>query len=162
MSELAVRNVASSVGGASFGLSVQPGLTTNDKASPMPRISGVVIPDSKQVRFSLPTLYGIGRSAAKKLITAAKIDGTKKAGELSSAEIDRLQQLIEKEYTIEGELRAELSSNIKRLITIGSRRGKRHEAKLPVRGQHTRKNARTRKGRKMTVATGRRAPPAKT
>lgn len=117
----------------------------------MARIASVEIPDNKQILYSLPYIKGIGRSAAKKLLAESKIDETKKAKDLSEAEIAVLSRLIEKNYKIEGELKAQVRESIKRLMEIGSYRGSRHKKGLPARGQRTRHNARTRKGRKKTV-----------
>ena len=99
----------------------------------------------------MPYIKGIGRPAAKKLLAEAKIDEIKKAKDLSEAEIAILSRLIEKNYKIEGELKAQVRESIKRLMEIGSYRGSRHKKGLPARGQRTRHNARTRKGRKKTV-----------
>lgn len=117
----------------------------------MARIASVEIPDNKQILYSLPYIKGIGRSAAKKLLVESKIDEVKKAKDLTEAEIASLSRLIEKNYKIEGELKAQVRESIKRLMEIGSYRGSRHKKGLPARGQRTRHNARTRKGRKKTV-----------
>lgn len=117
----------------------------------MARIASVEIPDNKQILYSLPYIKGIGRPAAKKLLAEAKIDEIKKAKDLTEAEIAVLSHLIEKNYKIEGELKAQVRESIKRLMEIGSYRGSRHKKGLPARGQRTRHNARTRKGRKKTV-----------
>jgi len=118
----------------------------------MARISGVDIPREKQVQFSLQYIHGIGPSISKKILTAVKVDPTKKVKDLSEEEVSRIREKIDKEYTVEGELRKEVTMNIKRLIEIGSRRGTRHKRNLPVRGQRTRTNARTKRGAKRTVA----------
>lgn len=115
------------------------------------RIAGVEIPDNKQILYSLPYIEGIGRSATKKLLKEVKVDITKKAKDLTEAEVAALTRLIEKNYKIEGELKAEVRENIRRLMEIGSYRGLRHKKGLPSRGQRTRHNARTRKGKKKTV-----------
>jgi small subunit ribosomal protein S13 len=118
----------------------------------MVRIAGLDIPGNKQVLFSLPYLYGIGMSRSQKIIAQAGIDPTTKVDKLSEAELARLREIIDKEYRVEGDLRKEVSLNIKRLIDIGSYRGLRHRRSLPVRGQRTRTNARTKRGARKTVA----------
>lgn len=118
----------------------------------MARISGVDIPKEKQVLVSLQYIHGIGPSGSKKILTDVKIDPTKKVKDLSDEEVSRIREKIDKEFTVEGELRKEITMNIKRLIEIGSRRGIRHKRSLPVHGQRTRTNARTKRGAKRTVA----------
>ncbi len=112
----------------------------------MPRILGVDIPKDKKVKISLRYLYGIGPANALDVLNATNIDSEKKAGDLTDDEIARMASYIQSHYKIEGELRREVSSAIRRLIEIGCYRGLRHKKKLPVRGQRTRCNARTRKG----------------
>lgn len=118
----------------------------------MARISGVDIPREKQVLFSIQYIHGIGPSVSKKILKDVKIDPTKKVKDLTEEEVSRIREKIDKEYNVEGELRKEITLNIKRLIEIGSRRGIRHKRSLPVRGQRTRTNARTKRGAKKTVA----------
>ena len=118
----------------------------------MARISGVDIPKEKQVLVSLQYIHGIGPSGSKKILTDVKIDPAKKVKDLSDEEVSRIREKIDKEFTVEGELRKEITMNIKRLIEIGSRRGIRHKRSLPVHGQRTRTNARTKRGAKRTVA----------
>jgi small subunit ribosomal protein S13 len=118
----------------------------------MARISGVDIPREKQVLFSLQYIHGIGPSGSKKILADARIDPTKKVKDLTDEEVSRIREKIDKEFTVEGELRKEVTMNIKRLIEIGSRRGTRHKRNLPARGQRTRTNARTKRGAKRTVA----------
>jgi len=118
----------------------------------MARISGVDIPREKQVLFSLQYIHGIGSSISKKILTDLKIDPAKKVKDLTEEEVSHIREKIDKEYSVEGELRKEVTMNIKRLIEIGSRRGIRHKRNLPVRGQRTRTNARTKRGAKKTVA----------
>jgi len=118
----------------------------------MARIAGVDIPNNKRVVIALTYIYGIGRTTAEKIIKEANISPDKRVHELTDEEIATLRNIIENNYKIEGELRTEVSMNIKRLIDIGSYRGLRHRRGLPVRGQRTRTNARTRKGKKKTVA----------
>lgn len=118
----------------------------------MARISGVDIPREKQVLFSLQYIHGIGPSLSRKILSEVKIDPTKKVKDLTDEEVSRIREKIDKEYKVEGELRKEVSLNIKRLIEIGCRRGIRHKRNLPVRGQRTRTNARTKRGTRKTVA----------
>ena len=118
----------------------------------MPRILGVDIPKEKRIEAALPYIYGIGPVRAKEVLDQAKIDCNRRAKDLSDEEIARITSIIQTNYVIEGDLRREVSQNIKRLMDIGSYRGLRHRKGLPVRGQRTRTNARTRKGRKPIVA----------
>ena len=122
----------------------------------MARIAGVTIPDQKRAFVGLSTIYGVGQPLAGKVLTVAQVDPMKKIGELTTTEIDRIQRALDSGYKIEGELKVEITQNIKRLKELGTYRGSRHTKNLPVRGQRTKTNARTRKGRKMTVATSRR------
>ena len=117
----------------------------------MPRILGVDIPKEKRIEASLPFIYGIGPFRAKKVLEQAKIDCNRRAKDLTDEEIARITAIIQSGYIIEGDLRREVSQNIKRLIDTGSYRGSRHRKGLPARGQRTRTNARTRKGRKPIV-----------
>ncbi len=112
----------------------------------MARIAGVDLPRHKQVAYALPYLYGIGRTLAKELCAKANIPPTKKTEELTEAEIRRIRELLETEYRVEGDLRREVQMNIKRLMDLGCYRGLRHRRGLPVNGQRTHTNARTRKG----------------
>jgi len=112
----------------------------------MPKIAGVDIPERKSVEIALTYIYGIGRTEAQKICTKAGIDWFKKVKDLTEDELTRIRQIIEKEYVVEGELRKQVRDNIQRLIAIGCYRGLRHKMGLPVRGQRTRSNARTRKG----------------
>jgi len=112
----------------------------------MARIAGITLPPEKRIEIGLTYIYGIGRSKSVKILAEAKIDKNKKVKALSEDEINKIRQIIEKREKIEGDLRKEISQNIKRLIDIGSYRGYRHKRKLPVRGQRTKTNARTRKG----------------
>lgn len=118
----------------------------------MARIAGVDIPRNKRVEVSLTYIFGIGRNTSQGILDKAEVNPDTRVRDLSEAEVTRLRQLIEKEYTVEGDLRREVDMNIKRLGEIGSYRGLRHRRHLPVRGQRTRTNARTRKGPKKTVA----------
>src|SRR4030042_4114888 len=118
----------------------------------MPRIAGVDIPRNKQIWVSLQYIYGIGPAVSKKVVAKANISPETKADSLTEDEVSRLREIIDKEYNVEGELRKDINLNIKRLIEIGSYRGTRHRFALPVRGQRTRTNARTRRGSRKTVA----------
>lgn len=119
----------------------------------MARISGVDLPRNKQARIALTYIYGIGNPRAARILTTADVDPFRKISELSEEEVNRIRQVIEAEGAVEGDARKEVSMNIKRLIDIQSYRGLRHRRNLPVRGQRSHTNARTRKGpRKGTVA----------
>ncbi len=117
----------------------------------MARIAGIDLPN-KHVDIALTYIYGIGRSSASAIVKKAGVDNSKRMNDLTAEEINQLRSIIENDYTVEGRLRTQVSLNIKRLMDIGSYRGLRHRRGLPVRGQRTRTNARTRKGRKKTVA----------
>ena len=119
----------------------------------MARIAGVDLARNKHANIALTYIYGIGNSRAARILDAAKVDPMKKVSDLGEDEVNRIRQVIEAEGSVEGDLRKDVSMNIKRLIEIGSYRGFRHRRNLPVRGQRTHTNARTRKGpRKGTVA----------
>ena len=119
----------------------------------MARIAGVDLPRNKHTRIALTYIYGIGHPRAAKIVASANVDGDKKVSDLNEDEVNRIRQVIEAEGNVEGDLRKDTSMHIKRLIEIGSYRGSRHRRNLPVRGQRTHTNARTRKGpRKGTVA----------
>jgi small subunit ribosomal protein S13 len=117
----------------------------------MARIAGVELPRNKRAFIALTYIYGIGRSSALKILEKAGVDPMKKIGELTDEEISKIRDIINAEYKVEGALRAEVQMNIKRLMDIGCYRGLRHRRGLPVRGQRTRTNARTRKGKRKTV-----------
>jgi small subunit ribosomal protein S13 len=120
------------------------------------RIVGTNIPDNKKIEYALAYIYGIGLPIGKKIVATAKIDPKKRAKDLTPDEINRLRELIEKSYRIEGELRREIMMNIKRLRDIGTYRGNRHMRSLPVRGQRTKTNNRTRRGNvRKTMGSGR-------
>jgi len=124
----------------------------------MARIAGVDLPRNKRTNIALTYIYGIGSPRAARILDAAKVDPMKKIQDLGEDEVNRIRQVIEAEGMVEGDLRKEVSMNIKRLIEIGSYRGFRHRRNLPVRGQRTHTNARTRKGpRKGTVAQKKKA-----
>jgi len=125
----------------------------------MPRIAGVNIPDKKQIEIALTYIHGIGRSLSKRILNKAGVDLDKKASELTSQEVSKLRDLIEKEFKIEGELRRVKIMNIKRLKDIGTWRGLRHIKSLPTRGQRTKTNTRTVRGNvRKTVGSGRKPP----
>ena len=118
----------------------------------MARIAGIDLPRDKRIEYALPYIYGIGLSAAKRIVAQAGIDPTRRVRELTEAETSKLREIIERDYRVEGDLRREVSLNIRRLMEIGCYRGIRHRRGLPVRGQRTKTNARIRKGPKRTVA----------
>ena len=117
----------------------------------MPRLVRVDLPKEKRIELSLTYIFGVGRSLSNKILKIANISPDKRAKDLTEEEIARLSTIIQKDYKVEGDLRREVSANIKRLIDIGSYRGLRHRRGLPVRGQRTKTNARTRKGPRKTV-----------
>ena len=114
----------------------------------MPRIAGVDIPENKRVLISLTYIYGIGKRISQDILKKANIDSSVKTSQLTDDDVSRIRQLIESDYLVEGELRVEVQNNIKRLQEIVSYRGVRHRKKLPCRGQRTKSNARTRRGKK--------------
>jgi len=118
----------------------------------MPRIAGVDIPRNKQIGVSLQYLYGVGPNNAKKILEKANVKSEVKADALTDEEVNKIREVIDREFEVEGDLRKEINLNIRRLIEIGSYRGTRHRRSLPVRGQRTRTNARTRRGSRKTVA----------
>ena len=126
----------------------------------MARIAGVNIPQNKVVHVALTYIYGIGDKFSKQICSKLSIPNSKRVNNLTEDEIIKIRELIDKNYSVEGELRREISLNIKRLIDLGSYRGSRHRKKLPVRGQRTRCNARTRKGKAIAIA-GKKLTPLK-
>ena len=118
----------------------------------MARIAGVDLPKNKKIYISLTYIYGIGKSKSENILTAVKINLDKKTDELTEEEVLAIRNEISDNYSVEGELRSIIGRNIKRLIDVGTYRGLRHKKGLPVNGQNTKNNARTRKGRKKTVA----------
>jgi len=118
----------------------------------MARIAGVDIPRDKQIWVALQSIYGIGPILSQRILAQAGVDSEVKADGLTEGEVNRLREIIDREYKVEGELKREINSNIKRLMEIGSYRGIRHRHNLPVRGQRTRTNARVRRGSRKTVA----------
>ena len=121
------------------------------------RIAGVDIPDKKRGEISLTYIYGVGRSASKKILMKANISVDKKAGEWTDAEANAIRAVISEEMTVEGALRSEVQLSIKRLMDIGCYRGIRHRKGLPCRGQRTKNNCRTKKGKRKTVANKKKA-----
>ena len=124
----------------------------------MARIAGVDLPRNKRIEIALTYIYGIGRSRALKILEGANVDGSIRTQDLSDEDVARLRKEIEDHYKVEGSLRTERSMNIKRLMDIGCYRGLRHRRGLPVRGQRTRTNARTHKGKRKAIAGKKRAP----
>jgi len=118
----------------------------------MARIAGVDLPRNKRVEISLTYIYGVGRATAKRILEKAEVDADTRTDQLSESEVQRLREIIEREFEVEGDLRRDISQNIKMLMDIGCYRGLRHRRGLPVRGQRTHTNARTRKGPKKTIA----------
>jgi small subunit ribosomal protein S13 len=115
------------------------------------RIAGVDLPRNKRMEIALTYIYGIGRTTAKNILLEAEVSGDTKSDNLTDAELTRIRTVIDSHYKVEGDLRREISMNIKRLMDIGSYRGLRHRKSLPVRGQRTHTNARTRKGPRRSV-----------
>ncbi len=118
----------------------------------MARIAGVDIPKNKQIFISLQYIHGIGSTLSRKILAEAGVDPSTVVSKLAEEEVNRLREIIDREHNVEGELRKEIDLNVKRLIEIGSYRGSRHRRGLPVRGQRTRTNARTKRGPRKTVA----------
>lgn len=124
----------------------------------MARIAGVDLPTNKRIEVALTSIYGIGRQRAQRVLRMADVDQDLRTHQLSPDEVARLRSVIDENFKVEGDLRKEISMNIKRLMDIGSYRGIRHRMGLPVRGQKTHANARTRKGPRKTVAGKKKAP----
>ncbi|MBI1908704.1 MAG: 30S ribosomal protein S13 [Deltaproteobacteria bacterium] len=128
----------------------------------MPRIAGVDIPAKKRIEVALTYIYGIGRPISNDILSRAGIDPNTRAEALSDAQLAKIRELIDSTFKVEGDLRKEISMNIKRLIDLGAYRGLRHKANLPVRGQRTHTNARTRKGKpRIAIAGKKQAPTSK-
>lgn len=123
----------------------------------MPRIAGVDLPREKRAEIALTYIFGIGLSSSRQILSKAGVNPDTRMRDMTEDEAARINEIIQREYVVEGDLRREIQSNIKRLIEIGAYRGLRHRRGLPVRGQRTRTNARTRKGRAKTVAGKKRA-----
>lgn len=128
----------------------------------MARISGVNIPDAKRVEIALTYIFGIGLTTSHKILEVTGVSPDTRVKDLTEAEISKLREYIDKNYHVEGDLQREISLNIKRLKEINSYRGLRHKANLPVRGQRTKTNARTKRGKKVTMGSGRKKSAAKT
>lgn len=126
------------------------------------RIAGVNIPNNKRIEIALTYIYGIGRSLSKEILKKANISPDLRTSELKDEEQNKIKEIIEKNYKVEGELRSEIAMNIKRLKEINCYRGDRHKKNLPVRGQRTKTNARTKRGKRVTVGSGRKKPADKT
>ena len=119
----------------------------------MARISGIDLPNSKRVEIGLTYIYGIGKNISNDILIKAKIDKNVRVSDLTDEQVNKIRTIIEKEYQVEGDLRSEISLNIKRLMDLGNYRGLRHRRHMPVRGQRTKTNARTRKGpRRLAVS----------
>ena len=119
----------------------------------MARISGIDLPNSKRVEIGLTYIFGIGRNISNEILRKAKIDKNARVSDLTDEQVNKIRTIIEKEYQVEGDLRSEISLNIKRLMDLGNYRGLRHRRHMPVRGQRTKTNARTRKGpRRLAVS----------
>ena len=127
----------------------------------MARIAGVDLPRNKRMEVALTYIYGVGRSSSRKILAEANIDLNKKTDAISDDEIARIRSVLDQGYKVEGDLRREVSLHVKRLMDLGTYRGLRHRRNLPVRGQRTHTNARTRKGPRKTVAGKKPAPQAK-
>ncbi len=117
----------------------------------MARVAGVELPNHKRLQVALTYIYGIGRSRAMEICELCSLDPLARVGELTDEDLNRVREVIDRDYRTEGDLRREVQANIRRLIDIGSYRGRRHRMGLPVRGQRTKTNARTRKGKAKTV-----------
>ncbi len=118
----------------------------------MARIAGIDLPRNKRIEVALTYIYGIGRSSSQKILAKAGVDANTRSDDLTEAEVGKMREIIDRELRVEGDLRREISMNIKRLMDLGCYRGLRHRRGLPVRGQQTKTNARTRKGPRKTVA----------
>lgn len=123
----------------------------------MARVAGIDIPDGQRLDYSLRRIYGIGPVLSKNVVAQADVDGNPRVRDLSEEQLSRIREVIDRAFQVEGDLRREVNGNIRRLIDIGSYRGNRHRRGLPVRGQRTRTNARTKRGARKTVAGRRRA-----
>lgn len=127
----------------------------------MARIAGVDLPRNKRVVVGLTYIFGIGKSSAKRILSEAGVDESKRTDVLSDADIAKIREVLDREFKVEGDLRREVSMNIKRLVDLKTYRGSRHQKNLPVRGQRTRTNSRTRKGPRKTIAGKKMAPTSK-
>ena len=118
----------------------------------MARIAGVDIPDNRRIELGLTMIYGIGPTAASKILKQVRLEGNPKIGDIEDSQLQQISEIVDQDHTVEGDLRREVNMNIRRLIDIGTYRGVRHRTGLPVRGQRTKTNARGRKGGKRTIA----------
>lgn len=146
-----VRNVKASSDGVWYLLFAVIRSTNKDKDNIMPRIAGLDLPEHKRIDIALTYIYGIGRHNVKKVLSSVKIDGGKRVKDLTEDELGKIQKMIDETVKVEGDLKGEIADNIKRLREIGSYRGIRHIRGLPSRGQRTRSNARTKRGKRKTV-----------
>lgn len=128
----------------------------------MVRILGIQLPGGKRVEIALTYLYGVGLTRSREILAGTKVDPNKRTDVMTEEEANRIREFIEKNYIVEGDLRREISTNIKRLKDIGSYRGDRHKKNLPLRGQTTKTNARTKRGKRVTVGSGRKKSSEKT
>lgn len=128
----------------------------------MPRIAGINIPDNKRVEIGLSYIYGVGRSNCKDILGKAKISNNPKFSELTQEQVDTLRNIVEKEIVVESDLKQQIAQNIRRLKEISSYRGTRHVRNLPARGQRTKTNARTKRGKRVTMGSGRKKASDKT
>ena len=128
----------------------------------MVRIVGIEIPNNKRIEVALTYIFGIGPKTAENIIKEAKIDPNIRANKLDSEQLEKIRQIINKSHRIEGDLKSEITQNIKRLKEIGTFRGSRHAKNLPARGQRTKTNARTKRGKRVTVGSGRKKAAEKT
>lgn len=128
----------------------------------MARISGVNIPDAKRVEIALTYIHGIGDTTARKILASTGVNPDTRVKDLTESEVSKLREFIDKNHRVEGDLQREVSQNIKRLKEINSYRGLRHKANLPAHGQRTKTNARTKRGKKVTMGSGRKKASAKT
>lgn len=128
----------------------------------MARIAGVNIPNEKRIEASLPYVFGIGPSNTKVILVEAGIDPNKRTKDLTESELEKIRTIIGRTYRVEGDLKMEINQNIKRLKEIGAYRGTRHTKNLPVKGQRTKTNARTKRGKKITMGSGRKSSAQKT
>ncbi len=128
----------------------------------MVRILGIQLPANKRIEVALTYLYGVGLSRSREVLVAANVDANKRTDVVTEEEANRIKEIIEKNYNVEGDLRREVSTNIKRLKDIGSYRGDRHKKNLPARGQTSKTNARTKRGKRVTMGSGRKKSSEKT
>ncbi len=128
----------------------------------MPRVAGTTIPNEKKIEYSLTYIYGIGLTQARAILAKAQVNPATRANKLTESELDTIRSIVDSEHTVEGDLRRTITANIKRLRDIKSYRGDRHAKGLPLHGQQTRTNSRTRKGKRVTMGSGRKGAAQKT